>query len=119
MTERVRLTRSELLKDLDVYAFDGNLEDVIDRLYDFRQTFSDQGFTNLRIDVSRWYEDVDVRLYGDRPETDKEMKNRIDNEIRQAAKKAAAAKRKADKAAETEEKERALLAQLKAKYGDG
>jgi hypothetical protein len=83
--------------------------DVILWLKGVYNTWDEKGYSNLHFDWD--YNERYFMLYGDREETDKELKRR---------KKASTARllRKAEKTLELEEEEMALYKKLKEKYDD-
>ena len=98
-----RQTTWETIKQLDVQDFDGQIEDLIDRLGSLRAIVYSRGFHRVRIDLHETFDNlgsliVEYYLRGERYMTDEEVK--------------------AQEAAKTRvtDRERALYEQLKKKF---
>lgn len=110
----------ELLDD-DIVQGPEKIDDVILRLQAIKKKHTKKDVT-VFLDVEYYGYDGgrDYSVVLRRPETDAEMKKRIAKEEAAYEKKMEAKRKKEEKALQkvldTEEKERALLAQLKAKY---
>lgn len=129
--EKLKITESINYYKISIYDLEGRLDDVIDYFlnlkenikkmnhqilknsektsnYDHFTKFED--FLDFKIEVTRFYDDVDVDIYGIRLETDEEYNNRIN------AKKIQNEKNRKQKL-EAEKSEKELYLKLKEKYG--
>lgn len=81
--------KTEELMSFDIDQFNGSLDRLIEWLESLEDEFNE--YSNLRIDSYRFYDEVEIRLVGERLETDEEFEKR---------------KKRAEKAKETREKRR-------------
>lgn len=104
-----KIIKYEKLQDIK-YDLEGNLENVILLLSNWKKQFEEKGYFNLIIDIDYYYED-DIKIFikGDRFETDEEFDKR---KLKIQKDKENALKSKA----KNEEKEKKLYIQLKQKY---
>lgn len=103
----------------DHYSFGGTAEEIKDFIYARSQQIdplADPALTRVELEVSTYYDstDIDVIIKTTRLETDEEFAKRLEANKKAAAKNRAA---RAKAKAEQEARERAMLAELKAKYG--
>ena len=108
--ENDRKLLSNYLVGLSVSDFDGKIDDVIQMLANYRDTYIASGYMNIRISADQYYDTVDIDLYGDRYETDEEYEKRI-NMVKKIAQ-----RQKLEKKKQAEE-EKKLYERLKKKYG--
>ena len=104
-----KMIKEEIKYGLDLYEFDGSIEEVIETLQKRKEKLEGEGWSQLSIDIERCYSDVDAKIYGYREETDAEYKRRLAD-----ARKTRAKNKK--KKAEKEEAERKKLRELAKKY---
>lgn len=96
---------------LDIWDFDGDLDEVIERLKEIQDKYAGS-YAKLELDTDSTYEGlINVDLYGHRPENEKEKKRRLEKEAKAKAEKARQLKLAEQQ--EWEEYER-----LKKKFGD-
>lgn len=69
----------DLCKIDDYELFEGNIDQVIERLKNLKSKYSDE-YTKLTIKSEGSYDCVDWSLIGERIETDKEYDNRLNKE---------------------------------------
>ena len=103
-----KIIKYEKLQDIKYYL-EGNLENVICLLSNWKENFEEEGYFNLIIDIY-WTEDgIEADIKGDRYETDNEFNKR---QLKIQKDKENAEKSKAKK----KEKEKKLYLKLKQKY---
>lgn len=107
MAKKKYLDVKEKLRDLDTDFFHDSIVKLKAELQGLQDDYPDH--ENLYISVDRYYESIDVELYGTRKETDKERDKRLDKARKIREKNAA-------HAVELEENERAELKRLQEKY---
>lgn len=105
MTKKLVKIRLEDIKDI----FEGNIDEIVERLIKVKNSYESQGFTNLQAIVEHSYDYYDIDLYGERLETDAEYQKRLKIEARERDAKAYAKRKK-------EEKERREYERLKKKF---
>jgi len=94
---------------LELWDFEGKIEDVVARLHHAQTRAHEKGYHEVRIEIEHFYESTDVTLRGIRPETEKEREKRL-------AKTRKERERKRKDKEEQLEKERELYEKLKAKF---
>lgn len=78
-----RLTiKTKIKAYIDIYTFDGPIDDIIATLESLKDHGNAGGYTNLCIDVEPYGYDggFDLSLVGERPETESERQKRLKNE---------------------------------------
>ena len=97
---------------LDVSAFDGSFEDIISNLGKIKSNIlrDHSDAFNIRILAEQWYDNVEIAVYYDRPENEKEIAARKAKEARERKKKVEASSKK-------EEQDRKEYERLKKKFG--
>lgn len=110
-------------KIYDIYSSEGKeLDNFIANLEAIRESLIKEGWQDLKISLgidSGYYDDspeLTASITGTRVETDKEEKERIKQEEREAARAKALAVKKANEKKVQEEQERILYEKLKTKY---
>ncbi len=98
------------LQTVSIYDLDGKLTDIISLLQGFMNEVY-PSFTNLRLEVDWYYDDLTITLFGDRAKTSEEL-------AAEKTKAQAAREKKLREKQAQEEAERAQLAQLLKKYPD-
>jgi hypothetical protein len=83
----------QIPEDISIEHFDKPVDKLIEYLNNLKNKYSGD-FTNLRLDVDRYYEECEIVLYGDRPETNAEYTTRIEKERKAAERKRLAKERK-------------------------
>ncbi len=94
---------------LDIESFNGPIDEVIERIQEWKRYAEELGYRKVRICVDQYYEDISVNVMGERLETDKELAKR---QKRSASAKTSAKVRKEKKKAQ----ELKTLKRLKKKY---
>ena len=84
--EKIMLTRSleDITTHLD-YGRDVDLDTFISKLEMYGDTYASNGYTNLKIDITKykWDDDLEINLKGQSLETDKELEERLFKEDRE------------------------------------
>lgn len=63
-----------------IYPSGGTLDEVIDELAELRKAYAGKGWDALRLEIDAYDDDYDVKIIGERWETDAEMAERIAKE---------------------------------------
>ena len=104
-----KLIKADINYQLDLYDFEGQIDDVVKNLQDKKAMFEAEGWSNINIYIEYWHPDVEVKICGYREETDEEYKKRLND-----ARKKREENKKQKK--EQEEAERKKLRELAKKY---
>ena len=93
--------------------FDGPIDEVIKKIQEWKMSAEKLGYRNVRVYADQYYEDVTVKVIGEREETDEAFARRKKrSEAAKAASKKASKKRKENERA----KDLKELERLKKKY---
>lgn len=115
-----KIMKAVALRDLDLDTFDGDIDDIIERLKQFKTGYPDH--TDFCISACLVWDSVEISLVGSRLETDAEYSQRLERERKQKERsqkaKDAAKRSKLEKQRQLEEQERAEYKRLKAKFGE-
>lgn len=115
-----KMIKTDIIRNINIYDLEGTIPEIIDFLEEIQEKESGD-YSNVRLRVDSWYDDVNYELIGDRVETDVEYEKRMAEEHEKLIKKKNAAIKKAEAAkraaAAADEEERQLYYKLHEKYG--
>ena len=101
---------NDYLVALGVQHFDGKIDDVIQMLANYRDKYLAEGYFDINVHASQYYDEVNIGIRGNRYETDKEYEKRLIYEKQIVEREKKEKKKRA-------EEEKKLYERLKKKYG--